>query len=42
MIEKHYAAHIKNTIDASAINVRNKRKVKPRLVPLEENEHHIQ
>ncbi len=38
MIEKHYAAHIKNTIDAAAINVRNKRKVKPRLVPLEEDD----
>lgn len=38
MIEKHYAAHIKNTIDASAINIRNKRIVKPRLVPLDEDE----
>jgi len=30
MIEKHYAAHIKNTLDAAAINVRKiKRKKKP-------------
>lgn len=27
MIEKHYAAHLKNTLDASAINVR---KAKPK------------
>jgi hypothetical protein len=25
MIEKHYAAHLKNTLDASAINVRKSR-----------------
>ena len=28
MIEKHYAAHIKNVLDASAINIRKKRKKK--------------
>lgn len=31
MIEKFYAAHIKNTLDASAINVR--KKPKPRKGP---------
>lgn len=29
MIERHYAAHIKNTLDASAINVRKVKKKKP-------------
>jgi hypothetical protein len=29
MIEKHYAAHIKTTLDASAINVRKPRPEKP-------------
>ncbi|WP_135079468.1 phage integrase SAM-like domain-containing protein [Terasakiella sp. SH-1] len=35
MIEKHYAAHIKNSINASAINVKRKRKkvVKPKKRP---------
>jgi integrase len=30
MIEKYYAAHIKNTLDASAINVRKRRRRKPK------------
>ena len=33
MIEKHYAAHIKNVLDASAINVRKKRKPKKKTEP---------
>ena len=31
MIEKHYAAHIKNTLDAAAINIR--KKARPRTAP---------
>ncbi|MGZ2454355.1 hypothetical protein ACVIRO_007172 [Rhizobium ruizarguesonis] len=27
MIEKHYAVHLKNTLDAKAINVRQRKKV---------------
>jgi len=33
MIEKHYAAHIKNVLDAAAINVRKKRKPKKKTEP---------
>ncbi|CAN7699684.1 hypothetical protein [Neorhizobium sp. LjRoot104] len=32
MIEKHYAVHLKNTLDASALNVRRKAKLAPALV----------
>ena len=30
MIEKHYAVHLKNTLDAAAINVRKSRKTQPK------------
>jgi hypothetical protein len=30
MIEKHYAAHLKNTLDAAAINVRKTRPARGR------------
>jgi hypothetical protein len=35
MIEKHYAAHLKNTLDTAAINVRRKRPSRRRVQPAE-------
>jgi hypothetical protein len=32
MIERHYAVHLKNTLDAAAINVRKSRVHKPRRI----------
>lgn len=37
MIEKHYAVHLKNTLDAAAINVRKQKMTKPKAEPRAES-----